>query len=165
MEGESEGKGKKLHSSQGEEKKKKKKHSEGNNNGAEWKIKNDLGTNGTSTMHQMVKLNVGGTRFMTTRSTIFSKGENFLTVMLDNKDKFEVNLDEEGYIFIDRSGDVFKVILEYLRTGKMIRPQDTVTVEQLAIELDFFQITFPQDKHDSCLRYSSSRSSCLISNK
>lgn len=35
-----------------------------------------------------------------------------------------VPLDKNGYLFIDRSGESFRYILEYMRTGRLIEPKD-----------------------------------------
>jgi len=53
----------------------------------------------------IIKLNVGGKRFATTRSTINSCGDNFLTLLTDEAQKVPVQLDEKGYIFVDRNGE------------------------------------------------------------
>jgi len=68
----------------------------------------------------LVRLNVGGRRYMTTLSTLQSKGENFLTRLAEyySRGDISVRTDEKGYIFIDRNGEVFQVILDYLRTNE-----------------------------------------------
>lgn len=99
---------------------------------------------------QLVKVNVGGTRYITTRSTLVSKGENFFTVLLDNDEGNGVPClrDEQGYIFIDRDGELFRHVLNYLRTGKLFKP-DTLSITQLEYELDFYQIRRGRDKVDN----------------
>lgn len=90
---------------------------------------------------QLVKLNVGGKKYITARSTLFSKGENFFTVLLENDlgDGVPCVKDEEGYIFIDRDGELFRHVLNYLRTGKLYKP-DNLPTAQLELELDFYQV-------------------------
>jgi len=99
---------------------------------------------------QLVKINVGGTRYITTRSTLVSKGENFFTVLLDNDEGNGVPClrDEQGYIFIDRDGELFRHVLNYLRTGKLFKP-DTLSTVQLEFELDFYQIRRGPDKPET----------------
>jgi len=89
----------------------------------------------------LVKLNVGGQRYITTWSTLFSKGDNFFTVLLDNEkgDGVPYVLDEEGYIFIDRDGELFRHVLYYLRTGILSKP-DNLPISQLESELDYYQV-------------------------
>jgi BTB/POZ domain len=93
-----------------------------------------------------VKFNVGGSLYTTTRSTLFSKGENFLTLLVRNDDEGKVAAvkDEQGAFFIDRSPEGFSVVLEFLRTGRIFRPAN-VSTRQLDIELDFYQI-FPRNQ-------------------
>ena len=54
----------------------------------------------------IIKLNVGGRRFMTTYATLRSKGTNFLTKLIDNdlQHKIPSAKDEQGYYFIDQNG-------------------------------------------------------------
>jgi len=89
----------------------------------------------------LIKLNVGGKRYVTTESTLISKGDNFFTAMLEKIKEGTMNciIDEEGYIFIDRNGSAFESVLEYLRTGALFLPPG-ITKEQVAIEFDFYSI-------------------------
>eukprot|EP01006_Ploeotia_vitrea_P004454 TRINITY_DN114624_c0_g1_i1.p1 TRINITY_DN114624_c0_g1~~TRINITY_DN114624_c0_g1_i1.p1 ORF type:complete len:467 (+),score=19.58 TRINITY_DN114624_c0_g1_i1:116-1402(+) len=70
---------------------------------------------------EIVKLNVGGTKMMTTRSTLLSRGATFFSGLL--KGDIPATLDDDGYYFIDKDPDAFKVVLEYLRTGKWFLPK------------------------------------------
>jgi len=90
---------------------------------------------------QLVKLNVGGVKYITSETTLTSRGINFLSVMLENdkEGKIPAVRDDDDFIFIDRNGRVFEVILDYLRTGKLIVPP-TLSQQQVALELDFYQI-------------------------
>ncbi len=69
----------------------------------------------------MIKLNVGGTLFHTTRETLTKTQDSFFTAMLSGR--FQQLVDQEGYIFIDRDGDRFKHILNYLRTNTIHLPR------------------------------------------
>lgn len=67
---------------------------------------------------EIVKLNVGGVIFVTTRTTLCSKGKNFFTGLLNG------NIPSTKYedcLFIDRDGEHFKPVLEYLRSGNFVR--------------------------------------------
>jgi len=47
---------------------------------------------------------------------------------------------EDGSYFIDRDGTHFRYILNYLRTGQLIVPQDEIIRVELLAEADFYQI-------------------------
>ena len=47
---------------------------------------------------------------------------------------------EDGSHFIDRDGTHFRYILNYLRTGQVVVPQDKVHREELLAEAQFYQI-------------------------
>jgi len=64
-------------------------------------------------MKGRVKLNIGGMRFETSADTL-RKSEWFAAMM---SGKFDIQPDEGGYLFVDRDGTHFNVILNYLRMG------------------------------------------------
>jgi len=94
----------------------------------------------------LVKLNVGGIKYLTTENTLRSKGENFFTALLNNimKENWKHITDEEGYIFIDRNGAAFEAVLEYLRTGKLFVPTG-IQKEHIAEEFDYYSIAEPEE--------------------
>lgn len=61
----------------------------------------------------VVKLNVGGSKYITTKTTL-CKSSYFAGLL---SGKFRVDSDGDGNIFIDRNGIYFGYILEYLRSG------------------------------------------------
>ena len=89
----------------------------------------------------VVKFNIGGIKYVTTKSTLYSKGENFLTLLITNNDQNKVPSlrDEDGYVFVDRDGHLFRFILNYLRTGRYFKPPN-ISEEELDLEFDFFQV-------------------------
>jgi hypothetical protein len=68
----------------------------------------------------IVRLNIGGHRFMTTAGTLRSDGENFFTALLSGR--LPAALDETGAYFVDRNGRYFEPILDFLRTGEIAVP-------------------------------------------
>lgn len=68
---------------------------------------------------ELVKLNVGGHRFVTTRQTLTQR-ENFFTALLSGRTP--AMKDDRDHFFIDRDGQYFGVLLEFLRTGELIIP-------------------------------------------
>ena len=99
----------------------------------------------------IIKLNVGGVRYMTTYTTLSVAGKNAITALIDNVQAGLVSttMDEDGYIFLDRCGFTFASVLAYLRSGT-ITPTPTVSREQVLVELDYFSINLQEDvAHDA----------------
>ena len=69
----------------------------------------------------IVELDVGGTLFKTTRDTFLNSGSPFFQNLLEHRKAALPHQDgclrtKEGHLFIDRNPNLFKHILEYLRT-------------------------------------------------
>lgn len=75
---------------------------------------------GRSTSDKLVKLNVGGRKFDTTEATLGARGENFLTSLVTSQ--LPSIRDDSGRFFIDRSGTLFEVLLEFLRSSTLQIP-------------------------------------------
>lgn len=88
---------------------------------------------------QIVKLNVGGEIYTTTKSTLCKYPNSMLGAMFNGS--MSPSLDENGCFFIDRDGDLFKYILNYLRSSRLSLPHGFKDIDQLFAEADFFQIT------------------------
>jgi len=90
---------------------------------------------------QMLKLNIGGKKYITTEATLISKGSNFFSAFLDNirSGTMKCVQDEEGCIFIDRNGAAFESVLEYLRTGNIVLPKG-ISRQQVVTEFDFYSL-------------------------
>lgn len=86
---------------------------------------------------QIIKLNIGGRIFMTTKLTLIGGGENFFVPLVEGD--FKANTDKEGAYFIDRNGDYFAPILDFLRHRKLIIP-DNVNREGVIEEANFYSI-------------------------
>ena len=65
-----------------------------------------------------VKLNVGGRLFYTTKSTL-TRFEGMLKALVLQQDHLPTATDANGWIVIDRSGEYFDFILNYLRDSGM----------------------------------------------
>ncbi|CAD6198434.1 unnamed protein product [Caenorhabditis auriculariae] len=74
-----------------------------------------------------VTLNVGGQLFYTRRSTLANRGENELYKIYSGQTMAESN----GTYFIDRDPTLFRYILNYLRDGRVIFPDDPLIMAQL----------------------------------
>jgi uncharacterized protein YbaR (Trm112 family) len=91
----------------------------------------------------IVRLNVGGKIYQTTSETLFSKGPNFFSAILNNEGSISSTVDETGAIFVDRNGRLFEAILDYLRTGSLIVPP-TMSLEAILREAAFYCIDVTQ---------------------
>lgn len=89
------------------------------------------------THDKIVKLNIGGYKYTTTQETLTCHGQNFFSALL--KGKLPIIRDEEGCIFVDRDGEYFKPILEYLRTGELVIP-DNMPLKCILREAQFYCI-------------------------
>uniref|UniRef100_A0ABD2WRN8 BTB domain-containing protein n=1 Tax=Trichogramma kaykai TaxID=54128 RepID=A0ABD2WRN8_9HYME len=85
----------------------------------------------------IVHLNVGGTRFSTSRQTLSWIPDSFFTALLSNR--IASRRDESGALFIDRDPKIFSVILNYLRTKDI--DLTGVNIRTLKHEAEFYGIT------------------------
>ena len=86
-------------------------------------------------MDSLIHLNVGGKLFTTAKSTLLNSSGNSsffhgilvrlpLFRLLSYKEgKFGWAKDNNGAYFIDRDGNYFEIILNYLRTGQLYMPR------------------------------------------
>jgi len=122
--------------------------------------------NNATQKSQFVKLNVGGARYITTRSTLSGCGENFFTQMLEHNDsgKIMYEIDEEGYILIDRNGNLFEYVLDYLRNGTLICTGKMELRKRVKRELEFYGIGNLQifGKHIEKIRKELDKSATVI---
>ena len=87
-------------------------------------------------MSNIISINVGGTVFSTTKTTLTVDPESMLARMCDTELSHE--RDSNGNIFLDRNPKAFEIILEFLRTGKLFNVGIGCTLEQLEAEADYF---------------------------
>ena len=88
---------------------------------------------------EWVHLNVGGTLFTTSRSTLSVAPESFLS-RLCQEDSVLLSLkDEKGAYMIDRDPYYFSPILNYLRHGKLVLDKN-VSEEGVLEEAEFYNI-------------------------
>lgn len=66
---------------------------------------------------RVVRLDVGGKRYVTTEATLLSHGDNYFTGLLSGK--YSADVDDDGWLLIDRNGRLFEPILDFLRTGEL----------------------------------------------
>ena len=77
-------------------------------------------------MNDIIRLNVGGTSFMTTRATLTSSPESLLAKMFALDSELPpARVTEDGAYFIDACPRGFSVILNWLRYRKLSLDNDT----------------------------------------
>ncbi|XP_020624751.1 uncharacterized protein LOC110062217 isoform X2 [Orbicella faveolata] len=86
----------------------------------------------------MLKLNVGGHLFSTSLATLNKDPGSMLHAMFSGR--FDTKPSEDGSYFIDRDGTHFRYILNYLRTGQLVVPEDKVVRRELLTEAEFYQV-------------------------
>ncbi|XP_052341960.1 BTB/POZ domain-containing protein KCTD3-like isoform X1 [Oncorhynchus keta] len=95
------------------------------------------GNNLTSGMGEIIQLNVGGTRFSTSRQTLMWIPDSLFSSLLSGR--ISSLLDETGAIFIDRDPTAFAPILNFLRTKEL--DLRGVNINILRHEAEFYGIT------------------------
>ena len=86
----------------------------------------------------IVKLNVGGQYFTTSLQTLTRDPNSMLAAMFSGRHRIETTGD--GTFFIDRDGTYFRFILNYLRNGELILPEDATFLAELEAEATFYQV-------------------------
>ncbi|PRP88975.1 hypothetical protein PROFUN_02253 [Planoprotostelium fungivorum] len=84
-----------------------------------------------------VVLNVGGTRFETSKETLLKQKDTFFSALIESGSQ----PGEDDVYFIDRNPEFFTIILDYLRSGKLmletLKPQQ---LEGFRAELEYYHI-------------------------
>jgi hypothetical protein len=88
----------------------------------------------------VINLNVGGTTFSTTLSTLCSHPYSKLAAMFNQYIPIITRVDPNGSYFIDRNPKAFAVILDFLRTGKVFLDHAGVSAEQVRTEAEHFHL-------------------------
>lgn len=78
-----------------------------------------------------VVLDVGGTRFTTTLSTL---GDSVLAALFYGRQDLDETVDDDGAVFIDRDPQAFAHILQWLRTGVVPLVHDAAQRKTLILE-------------------------------
>ncbi|KPU72642.1 uncharacterized protein Dana_GF21506, isoform B [Drosophila ananassae] len=88
---------------------------------------------------QYVKLNVGGSLYYTTVGTLTKHNDTMLSAMFSGR--MEVLTDSEGWILIDRCGNHFGIILNFLRDSTVPLPETNKEIAELHAEAKYYCIT------------------------
>lgn len=85
----------------------------------------------------ILRLNVGGREYVTSKSTVQQIPESMLATMFSSPVSSAML---DGAYFIDRDPDLFAYVLEHLRTGTVELPTAVDILRRLAQEADFFML-------------------------
>jgi hypothetical protein len=88
----------------------------------------------------LIELNVGGFHYTTLRKTLLSENHSLFHDLLETNSS-ELLKDSSGRIFIDRDGNLFKYILDYLRSKNSTRFDNQVDKQKLKDEALYFKLT------------------------
>ena len=88
---------------------------------------------------KIIRFNVGGIEFSTSRETISSDRCSMLSIMLRHEEMGGTK-DHSGAFFIDRDPTHFRYVLNFLRDGSVDLPEDRCALGQLLREAEFYQI-------------------------
>ena len=89
---------------------------------------------------EIVKLDVGGRMFKTTRATLAPPTEpNSLFATMFRSERPPAKMDADGNVFIDRNPDRFAIILDFLQTGILPRELQC-SLELLRVDAEYFGI-------------------------
>ena len=102
----------------------------------------------------IISLNVGGTLYTTSRSTLSRYPDSMLGAMFGGNLPLENSKDSQGNYFIDRDGELFRYILNFLRVSKLVLPNNFQDIEAFQMEVDFYQIQPLIDAYDFYLHKS-----------
>jgi hypothetical protein len=111
---------------------------------ADWEAELARMTAVQSSSEDRFKLNVGGVRYDTSRATLTKVPESMLAIMFGARLDMLRRDPEDGSIFLDRDGERFGLVLDFLRDGdasqlaKTIRGLPGPQHEAMLLELDFF---------------------------
>ena len=89
-----------------------------------------------------VVLNVGGMRFETTVDTLCSFSGSFFAKMFGGS--YDTRTEPDGSYFIDRSGEHFGQVLNFMRTHRLALPPTQAGMVALQEELEYYQLTGPE---------------------
>jgi len=90
-----------------------------------------------------VKLNVGGKHFEFSRTLIANDNDDDEDTFLSRLVSDTWHKDPESEIFIDRDGEVFSHVLNYLRYGEVMLPK-TISMDAFMKDMDFYGIAVEQ---------------------
>ena len=86
----------------------------------------------------IIRLNVGGVPYTTTKATLSRYPNSMIGAMFNGS--MPTTVDDDGRYFIDRDGNLFAHVLNFLRSSQLALPDGFKHHDQLAVEADFYQV-------------------------
>ncbi|RWS15993.1 BTB/POZ domain-containing protein KCTD12-like protein [Dinothrombium tinctorium] len=91
---------------------------------------------------KIVDLNVGGINYTASLDTLRSEEGSLLHEIFSDNCSSPLPKDSQGRYFIDRDGNLFRFILDYLRNDKqLILPENFTESTRLRAEADFYRLS------------------------
>lgn len=92
--------------------------------------------------NEVVDLNVGGTIYTATRKILLKDSRSRLYDWFkpDRQENDGLCKDNRGFYFIDRDGQLFRFILDYLRNEKLLLPDGFSERQRLLCEAQYFKL-------------------------
>merc|ERR1711872_536551 len=98
-----------------------------------------MGNPSTSLRKEWVRMGVGDTLFMTTKTTLCKDPKSFLCRICQDETDLGSEKDETGAFLIDRDPKYFGPVLNYLRHGKLVIDKNIVE-EGVLEEAEFYNV-------------------------
>ena len=95
---------------------------------------------GIMSYNEILNLDVGGTKFKTSRQTLMREPGSLLGRMFDIDSPLQPAAMQDGAYFLDRDPKKFEIILNYLREDELAELTKTDLIN-LKIEARYFQLT------------------------
>lgn len=87
----------------------------------------------------ILKLNVGGEHFVTTRTTLCAVEDSMMAKMFLSNSPFAPLVEMNGEIFLDRNPAAFRYVLDYLRDGgRLVDEPPEELLPRLRADADYF---------------------------
>ena len=91
---------------------------------------------------ELVELNVGGVHYTTTVNTLHqAEPDSLLASIISAHSNETFARDSNNRIFLDRDGQLFRFVLDYLRNKKILLPDNFNERERLRVEADYYRLT------------------------